>query len=593
MTRRSTAWRIIVASVAFLCVYSLFFSFSALARASVSDWQQGVAIVPTSQTDLASEDLKASLRNLDATGANFVAFVVPYYQSNTHSIDIAPGWNTPTDAALVSAITFAHSLGLNVAIKVHVEPYSGEWRAYINPSDRAGWFRNYGNYVLSLARLAQSNGVEMMVLGTELVSMASSQMNSTNTDRWRNLIASVRNVYSGKLTYGANSSNNNDSQFENEKRYIGFWSSLDYAGLSPYVGLNTQNNSVDSLKGAWDYWNKNDLQQFAQSVGKPILFTEIGYRSVTNARHDPWNWDRGGGADEVEQANDYDALLGYWNDYPYVHGVFWWHWEVNPNAGGPGSTSYTPQNKAAQNVMKRWFTNAAPPSQPSPPSSPAVLSSSASVNPGNPAQGSSVSIAASVRNTGGALSNTIIDIEVYNEANTKVFQKFFESQSIGSNQTKEISTSWTAGVPGRYRVTVGVFNSNWTQNLHWNNEAARISVGSTAPPPNNPPPQNPPSGTFTTNIWWPSNNAGVSGIQPFKANIDGLDITQYRMFWSVDGGVRNEMFDSQTDYPHKESIVDVSGWRWRGEGPYTITFTSINSSGTTISQRSVNIWVQQ
>lgn len=584
--------------LAFFALFALFFVVSAFliitpVQAAVPNWQKGVNVLPMTTTDLGSSGMRTSLDNLKKTGASHVTFVVPYYQSNTQTTDIAPGWNTPTDAALISAIDYARSIGLTVGLKVHIEPYSGDWRAYINPSDRTTWFKNYGNYLVRLAEIGEEHGVGLIVIGTELVSMASSEMNSTNTQNWKDLIKRVRDVYSGKLTYGANSNDNSNSQFVNEKKFIGFWGDLDYAGLSVYYNLNTSSNSVDSLKQQWDYWNKNDIQPFQQAVGKPILIQETGYRSVDNAHIDPWNWERGGSPNMTEQANSYEALLSYWNDYSYIAGVYFWHWETNPNAGGTNSTSYTPQNKPAEAVMKKWFTS---PSAPTAPPAQAAFSSTGTAQQ-SVQVGNAVSLSAAVK-TSGAASNVIVDIEVYNSAGQKIFQKFYEGQNFSANETRSFTASWTPSAEGTYRMTIGVFNSNWSQAHHWNNNGASISVQkASSPPPQNPPqptstPQNPPSGNYATEIWWPANNTAISGVQPFKAMVQGLPISQYKMYWQVDGGTLNEMHDSQQDYPHKEVLVDVSGWTWRTNGPYTINFVSKNSSGATISQKSITIWVQ-
>src|SRR6185437_13783206 len=107
------------------------------AQAAVSNWQKGITVVSESTTDFSSSSFQQSMRNAKATGANAVALIVPYYQSNDYTTDIAAGWNTPTDASLISAIDFLHSIGMSVAIKVHLESYDGSWRAYINPSDRS------------------------------------------------------------------------------------------------------------------------------------------------------------------------------------------------------------------------------------------------------------------------------------------------------------------------------------------------------------------------------------------------------------------------------------------------------------------------
>jgi hypothetical protein len=386
------------------------FSTAVSAQAAVSNWQKGVSIVPNSTTDFASSDFQQSLRNLKATGANYVALVIPYYQSNIWSTDIAPGWNTPTDPTIVSAIRFAKSIGLRVVLKMHVDPYSGDWRAYINPGDRDTWYRNYGNYLMHLARIGAADNVDMIVVGTELVGMAAYSQNGDNTRRWQELIGAVRGVYSGKLTYNANSNNNTSGgPFVDEKDYIGFWGSLDYAGLSTYYNLNSD-GSVSGMQGQWDYWNNADLKGFAARVGKPLLFMEIGYRSVDNAHREPWNWAMGGSSNQTEQANAYEALFSYWNNYDYVVGTYLWNWEVNPNAGGANSTSYTPQNKSAQNVMTKWYTSSGGSPPPPPTSGTYSFTASGSANPSNTSPGTSVGLTATVRNMGAALSGGIVDI---------------------------------------------------------------------------------------------------------------------------------------------------------------------------------------
>ena len=51
------------------------------AHAAVSGWEKGATIIPTSTTDLGTADTFQSIKNLASTGANFVAFELPYYQT--------------------------------------------------------------------------------------------------------------------------------------------------------------------------------------------------------------------------------------------------------------------------------------------------------------------------------------------------------------------------------------------------------------------------------------------------------------------------------------------------------------------------------
>ncbi|MBM3257548.1 MAG: hypothetical protein FJY98_04505 [Candidatus Liptonbacteria bacterium] len=90
-------------------------------------------------------------------------------------------------------------------------------------------------------------------------------------------------------------------------------------------------------------------------------------------------------------------------------------------------------------------------------------------------------------------------------------------------------------------------------------------------------------------IWWPTDQANVSGLQPWKALVQNLSVENYTMYWQVDGDRLNAMFDSYVDWPHKEAWVDVSGWRWRESGPYTINLVAKDFAGNTIKERSVQI----
>ncbi len=100
-----------------------------------------------------------------------------------------------------------------------------------------------------------------------------------------------------------------------------------------------------------------------------------------------------------------------------------------------------------------------------------------------------------------------------------------------------------------------------------------------------------PSPTATISIWWPTNNVSVSATQPFKALINNLSLDKYSMYWQVDGGQLNFMADNYQDSPHKEASVDVSGWYWKGSGPYNINFVAKDMSGNVIVQEAVNIYI--
>jgi endoglucanase len=82
----------------------------------------------------------------------------------------------------------------------------------------------------------------------------------------------------------------------------------------------------------------------------------------------------------------------------------------------------------------------------------------------------------------------------------------------------------------------------------------------------------------------------VSDTQAFKAQIKEKNISDYTMFWSVDGGQQNQMYDSSTDYPHKEAMVDLRDWTWHGGGPYKVTFKALDKDNNVIGEMTVDIF---
>jgi len=81
-------------------------------------------------------------------------------------------------------------------------------------------------------------------------------------------------------------------------------------------------------------------------------------------------------------------------------------------------------------------------------------------------------------------------------------------------------------------------------------------------------------------------------VQPFKAMLEGLDVSQYNMYWQVDGDALNQMGNSSTDYPHKESLVDLSSWHWNANHQYTLTLSAKTDTGQNNFAKSEVITVQ-
>jgi hypothetical protein len=551
------------------------------AEAAVSDWQRGVTLFPRSSIDFSSVDFRTSVTNAKTkTGATYITLVIPHYQSDAGASDLQSGYNTPTDASIVDAITYIHGQGLKVMLKFHTYYYGDNsgWAGVIDARDRPTWFANYGAILTRYAQLAQANNVEILCIGNEIAHMTGENIYADNTTYWVSMIQSVRNVYAGKLTYSANRSNDPFSS-NYEIANIQFWGSLDYLGMSPYYTLGWD------LQASWANWKSVSVDPFLAKWNKPLIFTETGYRSISGARYSPWSWAPGGQPDQAEQANDYEAFLSFWNSDSRIAGASFWGWSVDPNAGGAYDTDYTPQNKTAEGVLKKWFSGTATSTPPSvvPPAQ-YTFSFRGQSAPTSPTENTSAVLTVNVTNTKSfAVPSVLVDVELYDAFQKKINQQFFGQQSFASGETR-VYTIATSLPAGRYYVKAGVFSDSWTTNYSWSDLVYGFDVVAASA-------TTPATGLVTIETWWPLQGSSISGVQPFKALLQNKALVDYVMYWQVDGDVLNVMQDNNTGAPHKEALVDVSLWKWHADNRYLITFVAKDLAGATIAQKSITVTV--
>jgi len=165
-----------------------------------------------------------------------------------------------------------------------------------------------------------------------------------------------------------------------------------------------------------------------------------------------------------------------------------------PTAGGPTSTSAPPTNTPAPAT-----------------STPVPLSvsiTSVSVGSASVAPGSTEALNTTVSATG-ALSGAIVDFEVYDSGNNKVYQTY-QSASFSANTPQTFSASWAvpAGqATGSYRLKIGIFGAGWAPLYAWDDTGATFNVSAATatntpvPPTNTPvPPTNTPEPPTSTAV---------------------------------------------------------------------------------------------
>jgi hypothetical protein len=313
-------------------------------------FQKGLNFTAWARGQLSTAESDRALANLGDTGANWVSVVVFGYQETYTSTTVTRDPSrTASDEDIAHAIATAHNLGLQVMLKPHVDLHHDRehWRGNIGESfsDEAQWeewFDTYRTFINHYATLAQEHSVEQFCVGVELVGT------SQREAQWREIVAGVRGRFDGPITYAGNHTTEDVS--------IAWWDAVDLIGVDAYYLLTDETDpTVDELKAAWiERGYVDTLAGLAERYDRPVLITEIGYRSVNGAIRIPWDWNDLP-LDLQEQADGYRAALEVLWGQPWLAGIYWWNWDVNPQKGGVEDTDYTPYGKPAEEVMRAYY----------------------------------------------------------------------------------------------------------------------------------------------------------------------------------------------------------------------------------------------
>ena len=297
------------------------------------------------------DEYKQSMDELVEVGFDTVELVVDTRMENARSTGI---WldqrKTPTYEQLSDLIDHAKSRGLRVVLMPIVlldnpNEARNEWRGRIEPDPDYGgwskWFDNYREMIKRFAQMAQGSGADVLVIGSELVST------QKHHDEWSRVIREVRSIYKGAITYSAN---------WDDYRNVPFWDELDLIGMNSYWKLDNGQKNKATVEDVMTSWKKyqTEVLTFVKQMNKPLLFTEVGWCSLSNAAHEPWDYTKVDATIDLElQKRLYTGFFRSWHGNPNLGGFMVWDWP--PGEGGPTNRSYIPKNKPAEAVLREWL----------------------------------------------------------------------------------------------------------------------------------------------------------------------------------------------------------------------------------------------
>ena len=299
------------------------------------------------------------ITSLIDNGFNAVGVVNTEYMDDVHSTIIEPlNGKSHTTHEMIELIRAIHNKGMRVMLKPHIDLKNDAWRGDICPPENASpneaaplwldaWFDAYTRFILKYSEMAENEKVEIFCVGTEFKKLIGAYR-----ARWEKVVRKVREVYSsGSLTYAANWDN-----YEN----VCLWDLVDIIGIDAYFPLSAAKDpSLEALVKGWSsmvYKERkrnwvNEIESFQKKVKKPLVFSEIGYRSVDYAARTPWEYREEWPLNPGLQRRSYEAVLKAFKDKRWFRGCFFWLWSPKLGAGGMFDGGFTPQGKPAESVF--------------------------------------------------------------------------------------------------------------------------------------------------------------------------------------------------------------------------------------------------
>ena len=225
----------------------------------------------------------------------------------------------------------AHALGLKICIKPHLAYWrSGfSWRGDISFDTDEQWtrfWRDYRKWMLTI--VVACADADAIVIGTEL------DRTLDHEQEWRALIADIRRVYKGPITYAANWS---------DYRRVAFWDALDIIGIQGYFPVaETANATEADIRSGWQKVIA-ELRDYSVEQNRKVVFTELGYNQSYMAAAEPWSYEVDDDGARAVQELCWRAALDAINGEPRIVGALLWKWFPYPRPIGRNFQLATPR----------------------------------------------------------------------------------------------------------------------------------------------------------------------------------------------------------------------------------------------------------
>ncbi len=279
-------------------------------------------------------------------GSNAMA-IVPYsyirMDSSPTYLSISNRAGSENDQGVVHSAYEAKKLGMQSLLKPQVF-FGNSWPGALEYTTEADWnafFDYYYRWIRHYAFLAEIHQIDALCMGVEFV-----KATLTHPEKWKDMFQKTRGLYQGNMTYAANWG----EEFEN----VNFWNELDFIGLNSYYPLSKNDTPTDEeLKASFDSV-KTNIKKVYETYKKPIVFTEIGFRSMEAPWKNP-HADADTPFNDAHQQRCYEIIFEGIQNEPWCAGILWWKFPSYLEYRGTENTAFTPNNKKTEATVRKWF----------------------------------------------------------------------------------------------------------------------------------------------------------------------------------------------------------------------------------------------
>jgi hypothetical protein len=327
--------------------------------------QAGPCDSPLDEWNFGTAACRAGLRELADLGANSIA--LEFNASMEPSAVEWPGRPrrfqpyAAVDLALAAAASEARRLGLRPALRpVLLRTDGGQLAAQQIDSIVGGsaeFFACFEQVLLHAALLGELLEAELLCLGHGMPVVSATRTVAAHVPdgaaQWQALIARLRGVFGGLLTYGAD--------LHSELPGIEFWDALDWVGIELFPPLDDPFGSgqrpSDEAASARLADEMRQLVAAAARIQRRGLITAVGFHSTSEA----WRWPHRplGATDPKEQARLVTALREAWRSYlpdaTVLAGCYYYAWSLDPHARGSEHRGSSVRDKPAEVELERLF----------------------------------------------------------------------------------------------------------------------------------------------------------------------------------------------------------------------------------------------